>query len=64
MNRLNRDLHHGLKNGLQFTFRLRIALDVIQGIRFLHSQGVIHREIKLKNVLVNTIFLYSMLTRL
>ena len=44
MNRLTRDLHHGLKNGLHFSVRLQIALDVIQGIRFLHSQGLIHRD--------------------
>ena len=32
--------------------RLQVALDVVEGIRFLHNQGLIHRDIKLKNVLV------------
>lgn len=28
----------------------------MEGIRFLHSQGLVHRDIKLKNVLVGTFF--------
>ena len=41
-----------LKAGLSLRERLLIALDVVEGIRFLHSQGLLHRDIKLKNVLV------------
>ncbi|VFV26277.1 dual serine threonine and tyrosine [Lynx pardinus] len=42
------------KAGLTLETRLQIALDVVEGIRFLHSQGLVHRDIKLKNVLGNT----------
>ncbi|KAM9409200.1 dual serine/threonine and tyrosine protein kinase [Pholidichthys leucotaenia] len=53
MERLHRDLYTGLKAGLSLKERLLIALDVVEGIRFLHSQGLVHRDIKLKNVLLD-----------
>lgn len=53
MERLHRDLYTGLKAGLALETRLQIALDVVEGIRFLHSQGLVHRDIKLKNVLLD-----------
>uniref|UniRef100_A0AAY5EDI5 Dual serine/threonine and tyrosine protein kinase n=1 Tax=Electrophorus electricus TaxID=8005 RepID=A0AAY5EDI5_ELEEL len=53
MERLHRDLYTGLKAGLSLKERLQVALDVVEGIRFLHSQGLVHRDIKLKNVLLD-----------
>ena len=53
MDRLQRDLYQGIKAGLSFRSRIQIAIDVVEGIRFLHSQGLVHRDIKLKNVLVS-----------
>ncbi|KAG7253240.1 hypothetical protein CRUP_017200, partial [Coryphaenoides rupestris] len=47
MERLHRDLYTGIKE------RLQVALDVVEGIRFLHGQGLLHRDIKLKNVLLD-----------
>ena len=52
MPRYPRDLHAALKVGLDFGTRMQIAVDVVEGIRFLHSQALLHRDIKLKNVLV------------
>ncbi|CAG0912535.1 unnamed protein product [Notodromas monacha] len=54
MERLSRDLYVALKAGLTWKSRLRIALDVVQAIRFLHSQGLVHRDVKLKNVLLDS----------
>lgn len=55
MDRLQRDLYQGIKSGLSYRARLQVAVDVVEGIRFLHSQGLVHRDIKLKNVLVSVI---------
>lgn len=52
MDRLQRDLYTAIKVGIDWLTRLQVALDVVEGIRFLHSQGLVHRDIKLKNVLV------------
>jgi serine/threonine protein kinase len=56
MDRLSRDLYSGLKAGLKWLVRLQIAIDVVEGIRYLHSQGLVHRDIKLKNVLVRNLW--------
>ena len=54
MERQNRDLHTALKIGdLSALERIFIAIDVVDGIRFLHQHGLVHRDVKLKNVLLD-----------
>ena len=54
MERQERDLHTALKVGdLSGVERLIVAMDVVDGIRFLHQHGLVHRGIKLKNVLLD-----------
>lgn len=54
MERLNRDLYSAIKSGLDWFSRLQVAIDVVEGIRFLHNQGLVHRDIKLKNILLDS----------
>lgn len=54
MERLNRDLYSAIKAGLDWLSRLQVAIDVVEGIRFLHNQGLVHRDIKLKNILLDS----------
>ncbi|XP_053377594.1 dual serine/threonine and tyrosine protein kinase-like isoform X2 [Mercenaria mercenaria] len=53
MDRLQRDLYTAIKQHLDWVGRLQVSIDVVEGIRFLHSQGLVHRDIKLKNVLLD-----------
>jgi receptor-interacting serine/threonine-protein kinase 5 len=54
MDGLKYDLEVAIKRKLNWTSRLLVSIDVVEGIRFLHSQGLVHRDIKLKNVLLDT----------
>lgn len=45
--RMNRDLHTALKMSLTWPKRLRVSIDVVEGIRFLHSQVCQNSLIKL-----------------
>lgn len=53
MERYPRDLYTGIKAHLTYVDRLQVAADVVEGLRFLHNQGLVHRDVKLKNVLLD-----------
>jgi serine/threonine protein kinase len=41
---------------LEWTLRMRIAQDIASGVSFLHAEGIIHRDIKSLNVLLDEHF--------
>ena len=54
MDRLSRDLFAALKSkSLDPRTRFNISLDIVEGARYLHNQGLVHRDLKLQNVLVS-----------
>jgi serine/threonine protein kinase len=49
-----RDALRRFKGGrLPWALKVRIARDVAEGLAFLHSQGLIHRDLKTSNILLD-----------
>jgi serine/threonine protein kinase len=51
--RMKSDLHHALPGIPSLRARLNILLDIALAVEYLHQKGLMHRDIKLQNVLVS-----------
>ena len=52
------DLQVGLPTISSFRDRLQIALDVAKALQYLHAEDMIHRDVKVQNVLVSRAIKY------
>lgn len=52
----NGDLRHNLKFDLGWVLKCRLLRDIAEGLSFLHENGIIHRDIKTTNILIDANF--------
>ena len=55
--RMRCDLHDALPGIPSLRKRLEIALDVAKALQYLHAEDMIHRDVKVQNVLVSCLLL-------
>lgn len=54
-------LNYGLKDCLDKkmidnTLKTRIVIEVVHGMKFIHTHGMIHRDLKIENIMLNSVF--------
>ena len=62
--RMRCDLHEALPGIPSLRKRLEIALDVAKALQYLHAEDMIHRDVKVQNVLVSCLLLLLLLLKL
>lgn len=51
---LETDLYHLLMEGIEYDFKIRIIRQILEAVRYMHSVGLVHGDLKPENVLIRS----------
>lgn len=53
---LTYSLKDQLKKQIDNTLKVRIVIDIVHAMRYIHKKGLIHRDLKIENIMLNSVF--------
>ena len=49
-------LNDVLKSDIKNTLKVRIIIEIAHAMKFIHSKGLIHRDLKIENIMLNSVY--------
>lgn len=45
-----------MKMGINNTMKTKMVVDIVHGMKYLHQKGIIHRDLKIENIMLNSVY--------
>ena len=52
-------LNEILKSEITNTLKARIVIEITHAMKFIHNKGLIHRDLKVENIMLNSVYEYK-----